>query len=70
MVPIYNLVPDSKALRALELEEIAGVVLEYLNSWEAQESGALNCRNFGLPHVVQEYPSAYHAQLGRALMED
>ena len=31
-VSIHSLVPDSKALLALEPEELAGVLMEHLNS--------------------------------------
>lgn len=66
---IYSIVPDHKALLALEPEEIAGVILEYLNSLPKDSSGSLNRYNFSLPHTVHEYPSQYRANISDALME-
>ena len=65
---IHSLIPDAPTLLALQPEELAGVVLEYLNSLPETASD-LNRYNFSLPNTVQEYPREYHAQLGRALME-
>src|SRR3972149_3627709 len=68
-VTIYLLVPDPEALLALEPEELAGVVLQYLNSLPSSDSGQLNRYNFSLPHTVQEYPGEYRERVSRALME-
>lgn len=65
---IHSLIPDAQALLGLEPEELAGIVLQYLNSLP-ENSSDLNRHNFSLPHTVQEYPREYHAQLSRALME-
>lgn len=54
---------------ALEPEELAGVVLEYLNAIEASDPGRLNRYNFGLPHTVAGYPGPSQTAVGRALME-
>jgi len=68
-VTIHSLVPDAEALLALEPEELAGVVLQYLNSLPSSNRGQLNRCNFSLPHTVQEYPSEYRERISRALME-
>ena len=66
---IYSLVPDAKALLELEPEELAGVLLEYLNSLSPSEQQDLNRYNFGLDSTVQEYPEDQQEDLLRALME-
>ena len=43
---IYEIVPDPEALLALEPEELAGVVLEYLNSIDEKREGSPNRYNF------------------------
>ncbi len=65
---IHDIIPDHKALLALEPEEIAGIVLEYLNS-QPLTSGSLNRYNFGLDHTVKGYPQEYWQELSQALME-
>lgn len=67
--PIWKIVPDPKILLALEPEEVAGVVLEYLNSLTEDDRGYLNRYNFSLPHTVNGYPEEYRAQASKALME-
>ncbi len=66
---IYDIIPDHETLLALEPEELAGVVLEYLNSINEREEGGLNRHNFGLPNTVQEYPRGSQDAISRALME-
>ena len=68
MPTIYELLPDHNALLALEPEELAGVVLQHLNS-EEPRSSALNRYNFGLQHTVKDYPPSHQDQISRALME-
>ncbi len=65
---IHSLLPDPEALLALEPEELAGVVLQYLVSAE-NEGTQLNRYNFGLPYTVQEYPTEHHDRISKALME-
>src|SRR5207244_146394 len=50
-------------------EELAGVVLEYLNALPPDSGGQLNRHNFSLPHTVQGYPREYQTRVSRALME-
>ena len=68
-VSIFRLVPDAKALLDLEPEELAGVLMEYLNSLFALRTARLNRYNFGLVHTVQEYPQNQQEELRQALME-
>ena len=68
MATIYQLLPDPDALLALEPEELAGIVLQYLNS-EPPRSSSLNRYNFSLPHTVKEYPQSHQEVISRALME-
>ena len=69
MQSIYSLMSDHEVLLALEPEELAGIVLEYLNSLSPRDSGQLNRYNFGLPHTVEEYPREYQDEISQALME-
>lgn len=55
MSTIYELIPDHEVLLSLEPEELAGIVLEYLNSLP-EGSAQLNRYNFGLLQTVSEYP--------------
>lgn len=66
---LYSLAPDSDALLALEPEELAGILLQYLNSLPEQDKERLNRYNFGLDHTVREYPPDHRDRLSRALME-
>ncbi len=65
---IAELVPDPDSLLALEPEELAGVVLQYLASLPTT-SGQLNRYNFSLPNTLQGYPAGSHERIGEALME-
>lgn len=69
MQSIYSLMSDHEVLLALEPEELAGIVLEYLNSLSPRDSGQLNRYNFSLPHTVEGYPHEYRDEISRALME-
>jgi len=66
---LYSMVPDPEALLALEPEELAGVLLEYLNSLSDGERGQLNRYNFSLAHTFEGYPHTYYERLSRAFME-
>jgi len=65
---ICDLIPDPEALLALEPEELAGVVLQYLNSLE-ENSPSFNRCNFGLWKRVEGYPEEHIEAICRALME-
>lgn len=66
---IYSIISDPEVLLSFEPEELAGIVLEYLNSLSESESSQLNRYNFSLPHTVQEYPLEYRTKISQALME-
>src|SRR4030095_15186421 len=66
---LHQILPDPELLLSLEPEELAGVVLESLNSFGPNEGGQLNRHNFGLPHTVQGYPPSYQDRIRKALME-
>lgn len=65
---IFELLPDPEILLALEPEELAGFVLEFLNS-QGENSSMLNRYNFAMPSTYDRYPRVYHERVGRALME-
>jgi uncharacterized protein (TIGR02391 family) len=68
-VSLHDLIPDHEALLALEPEELAGIVLEYLNSLGPDDRGQLNRYNFTLHHTVREYPQDQQDNILQALME-
>lgn len=65
---MYSLIPDAAALLALEPEELAGVLMEYLNGLPANDQNRLNRYNFGLEHTVRDYPAAQRAEISQSLM--
>lgn len=65
---VHSLLPDAQALLALDPEELAGVVLEHLLS-HPSSFGDINRYNFSLSGTYDEYPSEFHGQIARALME-
>ena len=67
MSEIFTLLPDPEILLALEIEELAGYVLEYLNSREG--SNSLNRNNISMPYVVHGYPQERRDEVHRAIME-
>jgi hypothetical protein len=69
MKQLWEVLPDQDLFLALEPEELAGVVLEVLNSFGSAESGKLNRHYFGLSHVVAGYPKEYHERMSKAVME-
>jgi len=66
---LYSIIPDPEALLALEPEELAGIVLEVINSTEQLSRGHLNRYNFSLPHNFNEYPQQYQEDISKAVME-
>lgn len=66
---INKLLPDPEVVLALEPEELAGVLIEYLNASEGTNNGQLNRYNFSLPHTVEGYPRQCQDRIRRALME-
>jgi uncharacterized protein (TIGR02391 family) len=62
---IYSIIPNAEELLKLDLEDVAAVILESLNSVEHLQ---LNRNEFGMQRTVQEYPPIYHERLIKALM--
>ncbi len=63
MARMFDLLPDHDLLLSLEPEDLAGVVLQYLNSLSHGERGQLNRYNFSLPGNLGGYPpQQYQAQ--------
>lgn len=62
----YTLIPNVEALLALEPEELAGVVLQYLATTGGSE---LHSGNFTLKGNVAGYPGQHQQQAQEALME-
>jgi uncharacterized protein (TIGR02391 family) len=64
------MIPNAEDLLALEPEELAGVLLEHLNSLD-ERSPSLNRYNFSLPGVspADAYPTEYRDRVNRALTE-
>jgi uncharacterized protein (TIGR02391 family) len=67
---LSQLIPNAQDLLALEPEELAGALLEVLNSYSDMQSGNLNRYNFSIsPDAVQGYPSGQHTHIRQAVME-
>lgn len=67
---LYDFFPYSNALLSLEPEELAGIVLEFLNSLSPQTADQLlNTHNFSLPDIVDGYPPEKKMEIQKALME-
>ena len=70
-ITVFPIVPDPIALLTLVPEELAGIVIEVLNSLPDMGSGMLNHANFTHPHGGQSgaYPQADRERVSRALTE-
>ena len=67
---LHSMIPDPEDLLLLQPEELAGVLLEHLNSLPERERGELNRYNFSLPgYTVAAYPDDYRYRISCALME-
>lgn len=66
---LFSILSDPEALLALEPEELAGVILEHLNSFPENERNQVNRFNYAQPHTVREYPAEYQDRIREALME-
>ena len=60
---IYELLPDPEALLALEPEELAGVIIQYLNSPSCRQ-GHLNRYNCGGPHGLNSGKALIRCSVG------
>jgi len=63
------MLPDPANLLALEPEELAGVVLEHLNTLSERDLEQLSRFNFVSSSTIQKYPAEYHERITEALME-
>ena len=67
---LFDIFPDSDALLSLEPEELAGIVLEFLNSLgHAVANQLLNAHNFSSIETADGYPSDKKREILNALME-
>lgn len=68
---IYSILPDAEHLLALEPEELAGAVLEHLNSLPSNERWSIHPDNFVNLNAspVNRYPRDYQVRVANALME-
>ena len=68
---IFDILPDVDALLALQPEELAGILLEFLNSLNENDAGYfLNVHNFSIDsRVVEGYPPERKKEIVLALME-
>jgi uncharacterized protein (TIGR02391 family) len=68
VAPIFKIITDADTLLSLEPEQLAGVVLEYLNSIP-EGSMEMNRGNFLSSHNVTGYPQQYRERIERAFTE-
>jgi hypothetical protein len=66
---ISSIIPDPEVLLSLEPEELAGVVIQHLNSIVDADHRNLNRRIFCAELGVQGYPQGNQKAIGEALME-
>ncbi len=67
---IFDMLPDSDKLLALEPEELAGIVIEFLNLLPPERADQLlNTHNFSQHETVEGYPPEKKMEIRKALME-
>jgi len=66
---IFSIFPDPEPWLTLEPEELAGFVLEFLNSLPEKEREMLNPHNFSFPQQMGESFRANEKKITRAFME-
>ena len=69
MQSIYALIPEHETLLGLEPEELAGIVLEHLNSQVTKERALVGCGNLIAPETLRDYPYDYVNDIRYALVE-
>lgn len=70
MTRLYDILPDSEVLLNFEPEELAGIILEFLNSLRPDMAEQLlNTHNFSQPETVEGYPPEKKMEIRKALME-
>ena len=67
MSSFYEFMPNYEVLLDLEPEELAGIILEYLNS--IPNPSELTRYAFGSPETVAEYPSEHQENIRQVLIE-
>lgn len=69
----YSMIPDPELLLALDPEELAGYILEHLNSLGIQSQNRsedlLNRQTYIHPTKLADYPQKYHEPVMRVLTE-
>ena len=68
MSSIYELIPDHETLLNLEVDELAGIVLGYLQSLRELDS-QFSLPNFTSRRTVEKYPGEYQDRITMALRE-
>jgi len=68
-IKIIDIIPDHETLLSLEPEELAGVVIEFLNSNKERNPSVLNSHNFSLRNTVEGYPEEHKNEILKTLME-
>src|SRR4051812_29890753 len=67
---VHSIIPDPHHLLSLAPEELAGVILEVLNTLPPERRGMLNRYNFTLPSgVAALYPQEYQEKISKAATE-
>ena len=68
---LHSIIPDPEILLSLEPEELAGVLLQHLNSLPEQERNRINKHNFSLldGEIARGYPPEHRPDILQALME-
>lgn len=67
---LHSIIPNPEDLLALAPEELAGAVLEVLNSIPPERNGMLNRYNFTLPSgAAAHYPREYQERASKAVAE-
>lgn len=68
---LHELLPDPETLLALEPEELAGFILQHLNSLpkNGTMSSLLNSHNYSLASYLEGYPRVYLNRIQEAIME-
>ena len=68
-ITLFSLIPDLDSLLSLEPEELAGPILEVLNSIDHRNTGQLNLNNFVNVNSHQQYPQGRLQELQEAVTE-
>lgn len=66
---IYSIITEAEVLLNLEPEELAGVVLEVLNSYPPNDTQHLHRGNFSNVSNFHQYPRQYQKEVAQAVME-